>query len=139
MHEEERRQYELSKETAEVLSIKYHDLKHQLVALERKLPQNEIHSIHKILDTYDSIYHTGNEALDIILNEKPCDARQKTSPSPALVLENALPVWTRWMCIPYSSTCWRMPLPQRNNLKTKSNGLSAYPSSKGKILFISIP
>lgn len=70
IHEEERRQYEISKENAEQLNIKYHDLKHKLVALEGRLPQREIDSMRQIIDTYDSVYHTGSEVLDIILNEK---------------------------------------------------------------------
>lgn len=77
IHEEERRQYETSRENAEMLSIKYHDLKHKLVSLEGRLPQGEIDSMRSIIDTYDSIYHTGSEVLDIILNEKNLRCRGK--------------------------------------------------------------
>lgn len=77
IHEEERRQYEISRENAEILSIKSHDLKHKLVALEGRLPQGEIDSMRRIIDTYDSIYHTGSEVLDIILNEKNLRCRGK--------------------------------------------------------------
>ena len=78
IHEEERRQYEISRENAEMLSIKTHDLKHKLVALEGRLPQGEIDSMRSIIDTYDRIYHTGCEALDIILNEKGLRCRGKS-------------------------------------------------------------
>lgn len=77
IHEEERRQYETSRENAEMLSIKCHDLKHKLVALEGRLPQGEIDSMRSIVDTYDGIYHTGSEVLDIILNEKNLRCRGK--------------------------------------------------------------
>lgn len=77
IHEEERRQYEISRDNAEMLSIKSHDLKHKLVALEGRLPQGEIDSMRRIIDTYDSIYHTGSEVLDIILNEKTLRCRSK--------------------------------------------------------------
>lgn len=77
IHEEERRQYEISRENAEILGIKSHDLKHKLVALEGRLPQGEIDSMRRIIDTYDSIYHTGSEVLDIILNEKNLRCRGK--------------------------------------------------------------
>lgn len=77
IHEEERRQYETSKENAEMLSIQCHDLKHKLVALEGRLPQREIDSMRSIIDTYDGIYHTGSEVLDIILNEKSLRCRGK--------------------------------------------------------------
>ena len=77
IHEEERRQYEISRDNAELLSIKSHDLKHKLLALEGRLPQGEIDSVRSIVDTYDSIYHTGSEVLDIILNEKNLRCRSK--------------------------------------------------------------
>lgn len=77
IHEEERRQYEISRDNAEMLSIKSHDLKHKLVALEGRLPQGEIDSMRSIIDTYDSIYHTGSEVLDMILNEKNLRCRSK--------------------------------------------------------------
>lgn len=77
IHEEERRQYEISRDNAEMLSIKSHDLKHKLVALEGRLPQKEIDSMRSIIDTYDSIYHTGSEVLDIILNEKNLRCRSR--------------------------------------------------------------
>lgn len=77
IHEEERRQYEISRDNAEMLSIKSHDLKHKLVALEGRLPKGEIDSMRSIIDTYDSIYHTGSEVLDIILNEKNLRCRSK--------------------------------------------------------------
>lgn len=77
IHEEERRQFQTSKENAELLNIKYHDLKHKLVALQGRLPQREIDSMRSIIDTYDSTYHTGSEVLDIILNEKARHCRSR--------------------------------------------------------------
>lgn len=68
--EEERRQYELSRENTELLNVKCHDLKHKLVGLEARLPKQELDSMRDIIDSYDSTYHTGLEVLDIILNEK---------------------------------------------------------------------
>lgn len=68
--EEERRQYELSRENTELLNVKCHDLKHKLVDLEARLPKQELDSMRDIIDSYDSTYHTGLEVLDIILNEK---------------------------------------------------------------------
>src|SRR5699024_2427622 len=47
------------------------------VALEGRLPQREIDSMRSIIDTYDGIYHTGSEVLDIILNEKSLRCRGK--------------------------------------------------------------
>ncbi len=77
INEEERRQYETSRENAEQLSIKYHDLKHKLISLEGKLPQAELDSMRSIIETYDSTYHTGLDVLDIILNEKNTRCRSR--------------------------------------------------------------
>lgn len=68
--EEERRQYELSRENTELLNVKCHDLKHKLAALEARLPKQELDSMRDIIDSYDGTYHTGLDVLDIILNEK---------------------------------------------------------------------
>ena len=68
--EEERRQYELSRENIELLNMKCHDLKHKLVDLETRLPKQELDSMRDIIDSYDGTYHTGLDVLDIILNEK---------------------------------------------------------------------
>lgn len=77
INEEERRQYETSRENAEQLSIKYHDLKHKLLSLEGKLPQAELDSMRSIIEGYDSTYHTGLDVLDIILNEKNTRCRSR--------------------------------------------------------------
>lgn len=77
INKEERRQYEISRENAEQMSIKYHDLKHKLVSLEGRLPQSELDSMRSIIETYDSTYHTGLDVLDILLNEKNVHCRSK--------------------------------------------------------------
>lgn len=77
IHEEERKQYEASRENAELLNVKYHDLKRILSTLEGRLPQGDIDSLRNAISSYDSTYHTGNETLDIILNEKAASARER--------------------------------------------------------------
>lgn len=77
IREEERRQFELDRENAELLSVKCHDLKHVLLSLEARLPKEEINSLREIVESYDSTYHTGLDVLDIILNEKYSRCRSK--------------------------------------------------------------
>lgn len=77
IHEEERKQYEARRENAELLSVKYHDLKHMLSTLEGRLPKGDIESLLDAINAYDGIYHTGNETLDIILNEKAARMRER--------------------------------------------------------------
>ncbi|MBQ2070478.1 MAG: sensor histidine kinase [Bacilli bacterium] len=68
--DKDKKHYELSKENMEILNIKAHDLKHKLSMLGEKLPADEIASMKKVIDAYDSHLKTGNDALDVILNEK---------------------------------------------------------------------
>lgn len=77
LHQMEMEQYAINRENDEQLKLKYHDLKHKLISLQSRLPQEEMDSMMELLDQYDGIYHTGLEVLDIILNEKQrrCAAR----------------------------------------------------------------
>lgn len=68
--DEDKKQYEISKENMELVNIKAHDLKHKLKAFDGRLPEEEISSMRKAIDDYDSHLKTGNDTLDVILNEK---------------------------------------------------------------------
>lgn len=67
---EERRQFEASKKNREQLNVKYHDLKHVLSLLESGSNDDVIAQYKHVLNEYDSEIRTGNETLDIIINEK---------------------------------------------------------------------
>jgi|LAHS01.1.fsa_nt_gb signal transduction histidine kinase len=66
-------QQELSKETIDIVNMKFHDMKNQLNTL-RELNdtqrQASINEIEKSIDIYADITRTGNEALDIVLTQK---------------------------------------------------------------------
>lgn len=70
MLNEERKQYQASKESIDIINIKCHDLKHQLSALSGKLTDQEIAVLQEAIKIYDSNIKTGNEVLDVILYEK---------------------------------------------------------------------
>ena len=66
-------QYEISKETIEVINIKCHDLKKLVgsaLAQRAVLTGKEMEDIDKKLSIYDALVKTGNDALDLILTEK---------------------------------------------------------------------
>lgn len=67
---ESQKQYESSKENIDVINIKYHDLKHQLSLLEKKLDKDELAPIKQAIIAYDQSFGTGNVALDTVLAEK---------------------------------------------------------------------
>ena len=67
-------QYQLSKETIELINHKCHDLKHQLQAIravkDEKERETYLEKIEKSVQIYSAIVRTGNEILDTILTEK---------------------------------------------------------------------
>lgn len=67
-------QYQLSKETIELINHKCHDLKHQVQAIravkDEKERETYLEKIQKSVQIYSAIVRTGNEILDTILTEK---------------------------------------------------------------------
>lgn len=70
LRRQEVKHYEKWRDSVEVINIKYHDLKHQILALQKNKEGGNWHDIEKALNTYDDMLKTGNEALDVILSEK---------------------------------------------------------------------
>ncbi len=75
-----KRQYEKAAESVEIINHKYHDLKHQVAAINLMLSKRqdgkEIPKI-EIPSAYDAMIHSGNQILDTILTEKSliCDSK----------------------------------------------------------------
>ncbi len=71
--EQDRKQYELSKENIGLINIKCHDLRFRLQALrnsEGEVSREELEEIENAISIYDSRVSTGCEPLDTILTEK---------------------------------------------------------------------
>lgn len=64
----DRKQYELAKQTVDILNIKFHDLKYQLGAAVQS--SSALAEVNQSLDIYNSLHKTGNETLDVVLTEK---------------------------------------------------------------------
>ena len=64
----------LSQETVNIINIKCHDLKYRISKISRiedvKDQEEYIESVKNALSIYDNIFHTGNDALDLVLTEK---------------------------------------------------------------------
>ncbi len=75
-------QQKMSNESVEIINRKCHDLKYQMKALKTvqdPVQRSEfIEEMREAVAIYDAIYHTGNDALDMILREKTllCDEKQ---------------------------------------------------------------
>lgn len=69
---EKERQYNLSKESIELINLKCHDLRHQIrmIGEGKGLSGEAVKEIEGAISIYDSKVETDNEVLDIILTEK---------------------------------------------------------------------
>lgn len=65
-----KQQYNMSEENINIINIKCHDLKHQLLALGDRVDREQLNKIAEAVDIYDSSFETGNKALDVLLTEK---------------------------------------------------------------------
>lgn len=72
LRKQERRQYDITKETIDMINIKCHDMKHQIHTIRHSgsITNEALKEVEKSIDIYDSIVKTGCEALDVILAEK---------------------------------------------------------------------
>lgn len=62
-----------SKESSDLISLKYHDIKHLLTLLQEKgvpVESKNIQKLDEAVNLYDSVTHTGNEMLDALLSQK---------------------------------------------------------------------
>lgn len=67
------KQAETSKKEQEILNMKFHDMKHQIVALKEMKNEDRVDTLEqleKAIDVYGAFAKTGNETLDIILTQK---------------------------------------------------------------------
>lgn len=67
---QERKQYEISRENMNLISIKCHDMKHVLNSLEPRLSKQERADLSGMINLYDTAVKTGCEVLDVLLAEK---------------------------------------------------------------------
>ncbi len=67
-------QQKLSNESIAIINRKCHDMKYQMRLLKRETDEEKrseyIDELRKAVAIYDSVYHTGNDALDMLLREK---------------------------------------------------------------------
>lgn len=67
------RQAEMSKKEQEILNMKFHDMKHQIIALKNldgEEKNQTLKELEKSIDVYGDYAKTGNSTLDIILTQK---------------------------------------------------------------------
>ncbi len=72
MSELKLKQYEFTKENIDIINLKCHDLKHQLLELKNSggIDKGYIDKLTQSVSFYDSAFETGCEALDVVLTDK---------------------------------------------------------------------
>ncbi len=74
---QQERQYEASKENAQLVNEKYHDLKKMLESMRGKVPVSQLDKLEEKLDEYDLHIDSGNPVLDVLITEKLYICSQK--------------------------------------------------------------
>ena len=76
---EAEKKYEQMKNNIDLINIKCHDMKQQIIAIgqNRSINQEALNDMTNAIQIYDSTMHTGNDAIDIILVEKKLICNQK--------------------------------------------------------------
>ena len=69
---EREKEFKFAEATAELISIKAHDLKHQVAALRKGGEEAEkvLSEIEGVIQSYNTVVTTGNAVIDVILSEK---------------------------------------------------------------------
>lgn len=77
--ENERRQYELSRNTIEAINLRCHDIRHQIRQLSAPASANRafLDNVSDLISIYDAGVQTSNKALDVILTEKSMLCRSR--------------------------------------------------------------
>ncbi len=68
--EQQKMQYERVKENMDNVNIKCHDMKQQISMFENRIDRDALQEIKSIIHVYDTTFRTGNEVLDVFLQEK---------------------------------------------------------------------
>ena len=74
----EEQQYRISRETIDLVNQKCHDMRHQIRQIGRsmRMDSEAIRQMTDAIAVYDTMYHTGSRALDVILTEKTAVCRE---------------------------------------------------------------
>ncbi len=76
---EDKKHYEIQKESMEMINIKVHDLKHQINDIKEsgELTEQTFSQLEESADIYQSIVQTGNEVLDVVLSSVSLRAQKE--------------------------------------------------------------
>lgn len=72
MAQDQRRHYELTRESIEAINMRCHDIRHQITSLgaAHEVSRETLERLAEEVEVYDTTVKSGNDALDVILTEK---------------------------------------------------------------------
>ncbi len=90
--EQNKKQYELSKENIDTLNIKFHDLKYRVNQLVNnpEITKDDLKDIYRDIDIYEAVVKTGNKALDVVLTQNALRAENNGIKLTSIVEGSAL-------------------------------------------------
>lgn len=68
--ERQKIQYQMTKENIDNVNLKCHDMKQQISMFENRIDGEALQEIKSMIRVYDTTFQTGNEVLDVFLQEK---------------------------------------------------------------------
>ena len=74
---QQKTQLESDRQTIDLINVKTHDLKKQLLMLGESIQPEELDELNRLVGIYDSSVRTGNEALDVLLANKSLLCEQR--------------------------------------------------------------
>lgn len=81
MIDRQHEQYEMRREAVDLVNQKYHDMRHELLAILGMEQTEEIHSyvrsLRQEIQPFENFFHSGNPMLDVILTDKMEVCRRK--------------------------------------------------------------
>lgn len=95
LYEDKIKQYELSKESIDLINIKCHDLRKQIRTLRvhpELIDDEELASIEKAISIFETNFDTGNSTLNVVLSEKSLTAKKYNIELTSLVDSEALTI-----------------------------------------------
>ena len=79
------RQYEISKDTIDMINIKCHDIKYKIEASLNNRKIDDLDEINELIAIYDSKIETGNKLLDVLFTEKSLYCEQNNIKFSAMI------------------------------------------------------
>ncbi len=73
----QKEQYKISVDNIQMINVKCHDMKHQILMMENRVDSSALQEISSLIKVYETTLNTGNELLDVFLSEKCKQCEEK--------------------------------------------------------------